>query len=268
MPAASLAGSDVRGTDFTGADLHDADLSRIRSGMSRKWIALLAAGSFVLSVVLGVVVGLCVRYLRAMYLSEDVRQRMTAMFVFAALLVFLIAGTWRGLRFATRNVLPVTAALAVAAGLISVFSGTGTGSGALFALVFVGIAAVMVTAAVLVRAVAGTTTELVFSLVAIVGGLAGGAAGGGLGATAVAICAMLMARRSAKLEHEYPTLARVTAAIASRGGTRFRNANLAGANLDHAQLVACDFRGANLQGARLDRATMRLCRFDTAVTTE
>jgi uncharacterized protein YjbI with pentapeptide repeats len=57
-------------------------------------------------------------------------------------------------------------------------------------------------------------------------------------------------------------LSRVIAAIASRGGTRFRGADLAGANLEHARLVACDFRGANLRGARLDRATVRLCRFD------
>jgi uncharacterized protein YjbI with pentapeptide repeats len=59
-------------------------------------------------------------------------------------------------------------------------------------------------------------------------------------------------------------LTRATAAIASRGGTRFRGANLAGARFDHARLVACDFRGANLHDARFDGATLRLCRFDPA----
>jgi hypothetical protein len=114
--------------------------------------------------------------------------------------------------------------------------------------------------------VAGTAGKLVFSIVAIAGGLAGGAAGGGLTATAVAIGAMLMARRSARLEAAYPRLTRIIAAIASRGGTRFCNANLAGANLAAARLVACDFRGANLGGARFDRSTLRLCRFDPGVT--
>jgi hypothetical protein len=234
--------------------------------MTRGWTALLVAASFVLSVGLGIAIGLCVRLLRALYTSGDVRLEMIALFVVASLLVFLVAGVWRGLRFAVRNVLPVTAALAIAAGVIGVISGAGTGSGALLALVFLVLAAVIVGLAVLARAVAGTTSQLFFALVAIAGGLAGGAAGGGLVAVAVAIGSMLMARRSAKLEADYPALARATAAIASHGGTRFRNANLAGANLDHAQLVACDFRGANLQGARIDRASTRLCRFDAVAS--
>jgi hypothetical protein len=265
LPSASLAGLDLRGADLTDADLHGADLSRIRSGMSRGWAALLVTGSLLLSIALGVLVGICVRALQSMYASDDVRQRFVALFVVASLLVFLAVGIWRGLRFATRNVLPVTAALAVAAGVIGVISGTGTGIGGLVVLVFLALAAVIVALSVLMRAVAGTTGKLVFSIVAIAGGLAGGTMGGGLTASVVAISAMLMARRSARLEAAYPVLARTTAAIASRGGTRFRNANLAGANLAEARLVACDFRGANLAGARFDGATLRLCRFDPGV---
>src|SRR5690606_11713252 len=150
--------------------------------------------------------------------------------------------------YAVRHVLPVTTALAFAAGLVAMISGAGTGSAALLGLVFIVLAAVLVGLSVLVRATAGTTSQLLFAVVAVAGGLAGGAAGGGITAAAVAIAAMLMARRSATLEPEYPLLARITAAIASRGGTRFRDANLTGANLDHARLVACDFRGANLTG--------------------
>ncbi len=266
LSSASLAGLDLRGVDLTGADLHGADLSRIRSGMSRLWAALLVTGSLVLSIVLGAVIGICARTLQSMYASDDERRRFVAMFVVAALLVFLAGGIWRGLGFASRNVLPVTAALAIAAGLIAVISGTGTGIGGLIALVFLALAAAIVVLSVLVRAVAGSVGKLVFSIVAIGGGLAGGATGGGLTAAAAAIGAMLMARRSARFEAAYPVLARTTSAIASRGGTRFRNANLAGANLTEAQLVACDFRGANLASARFDRATLRLCRFDPGVT--
>lgn len=262
LPATSLAGLDVRGTDFTGADLHGADLSRIRSGMSRGWAALLGIGSLVLSVAIGLVTGACARTLKAMYTSGDVRQQMIALFVEATLIVFLVAGIWKGLRYATDNVLPVTAALAVAAGVIGIVTGTGSGRGGLVALMFVALAAVIVAVAVFARAVAGASGKLVFAVVAISGGLAAGAVDGGVTATVVTVGAMLMARRSANLEAEYPLLARTTATIASRGGTRFRNANLAGANLEHARLVACDFRGANLTGARLDRASARLCRFD------
>jgi hypothetical protein len=60
---------------------------------------------------------------------------------------------------------------------------------------------------------------------------AGAAAGGGLEAGAIAIGAMLMAHRSAKLE-------------------------------------ACDFHGANLTDARFDHATMLTCRIDRSATLE
>jgi hypothetical protein len=107
-----------------------------------------------------------------------------------------------------------------------------------------------------------------FTLVALAGGLAGAFVGGGIAGTAIAIAAMLMARRSTKLEAEYPVLERTIAAIASRRGTRFRDANLAGANLADTRLVACDFRGANLTGTRFDHATMLACRMDRGVPQE
>ena len=266
LSSASLAGIDLRGVDLTGADLHGADLSRIRSGMSRYWAALLVTGSLLLSIALGAITGICAHALQSMYASDDVRRRFVAMFVVAALLVFLAGGIWRGVEFASRNVLPVTAALAIAAGQIAVISGTGTGIGGLIAMVFLALAAAIVVLSVVVRAIAGSVGKLVFSIVAIAGGLAGGAMGGGLTAAAAAIGAMLMARRSASLKAAFPVLARTITAIASPGGTRFRNANLAGANLTEAQLVACDFRGANLANTRFDRVTVRLCRFDPGVT--
>lgn len=262
LASVSLAGRDVRGADFTCADLRGADLSHVRTGMSHGWTALLVAGSLALSIGLGVVVGLCARFLYAMYAHDDTRFRLVVVFVIAALIAVLIAGIWKGLWFATRHVLPAAAGLAIAAGAIGAISGIGTGAGGMLALVFLALATVIVTLSVLVRATAGTAGGLYFTVVAIAGGLAGGAVGGGVIAAAVAIGAMLMARRSARIEAAFPLLSRVTAAVASRGGTRFRDADLAGANLEHARLVACDFRGANLRGARLDRQAARLCRFD------
>lgn len=233
--------------------------------MSRGWAALVSVGSLVLSLALGVLIGVCVRYLTELLTAGDPRHRMAALFVISSLLVFLVAGIWRGLRYATYNVLPVTAALAVAAGLSAVVSGSGSGIVAALTLVYVALAAVIVVFAVVVRAVAGTVGTLFFMVVAIGGALAAGVAGGGILGTAIAIAAMVMARRSAKLELQYPTLARLTTAIACRGGTRFRNADLRGANLEGARLDACDLRGANLSGTRLDHATMHLCRLDAAV---
>jgi uncharacterized protein YjbI with pentapeptide repeats len=52
-------------------------------------------------------------------------------------------------------------------------------------------------------------------------------------------------------------------AVASAGGTRFRDTDLRGANFEGARLRGSDFRGASLAGARFAGATgVRLCRFD------
>lgn len=262
MSTISLAGADLRGADFSGADLHDADLSNVRTGMTRTWSALVFVVSALFSLVLGVVVGLGAHLLRALFASTDPRLQMSAMFVGASLIVFVFAGIWRGLRAAAYQVLPVTAALAVASALIAVITRAGTGIAAALALVFLAVAAAVIGLCVLARATAGASGKVFFMLTSIAGALAAGEAGGGVGATIVAVSAMIMARRSEKREARYPMLARMTAAIACRGGTHFRNANLAGANLEHAHLVACDFRGANLDRVRLDGAELRLCCFD------
>jgi hypothetical protein len=262
LPSAVLAGSDLRGTDFTGADLRNADLSRIRAGMSRGWTALVVLGSLVFSVGIGVIAGISTHHLRALHASGDLRLRLAGWFVTAMLVAFLLVGIAKGLRYALRTVLPVGAALAVIVGVVMVVAGLGTGSGALLALLFLAFVALVVALSVLGRAIAGTAGRVFFTLVALTGGLAAAAAGGGLGAAAIAIAAMLMAHRSAKLEAEYPLLKGTIAAIASRGGTCFRNANLAGASLADASLIACDFRGAILTGARFDGATMHACRVD------
>lgn len=260
---ASISASDLRGVDFSGADLHGADLSRARLGMSHGWTALVVLAALALSLAVGALAGVAGRFLHELIASDDVRHRIVGIFVAVSLLVFLVAGIWKGLRLATRVILPLIAAVCIAVGLIIVISGAGTGAGALAAVAFVLLAAAIVTVSVLARAAAGITGALFFAVVAISGALIGRALGGGLAAFAVAIGAMLMARRSAKT-HAFPILARWSTALACRGGTRFRDADLSGAHFDGARVVASDFRGARLEGASFEGAEIRLCRFDQA----
>jgi hypothetical protein len=267
LHAAVLAGLDLRGTDFTGADLHDADLSHVRTGMSRGWTALVVGAALVLSIGIGLIGGLCTHYLRELHSSDELRLRIAAWFVTAMLLVFIIVGIAKGLRYAGRTVLPVAALLAVIVAVIVVVAGLGTSSGALLAVVSIAFVVLLIVLSVLARAIAGTAGRAYFTFIALAGGLAGAAIGGGLGAGAIAIGAMLMAHRSAKLEEGYPLLERTIATIVSRGGTRFRNANLAGANLAGTRLVACDLRGADLTGTHVDHAAMLACRVDGSAPT-
>jgi hypothetical protein len=262
MPLASLSGADLRGADLSGADLRGADLSRIRAGMSRPWTALVVVGSLVLSVAIGAFSGIAGRLLHQLIASGDPRRRIVGLFVAAVVVVLLVIGVWKGLRFATRNVLPAAAALAVAAGTIAILRGAGTGAGALAVLAFLLLIAAIIGLSVLARVLAGAAGGILFTIVAVAGALAGRALDGGLVAAAIAIGAMLMARRSRTRKDEFPLAARVTEAIVCRGGTRLRGADLTGASLSAAHLVACDFRGARLAGARFDGADLRLCRFD------
>jgi len=262
LPLASFAGSDLRGVDFSGANLCAADLSRVRTGMSRSWTALVGAGSLALSIAVGALSGIAGNFLHGLLASDDLRQRGVGVFVAVGLFVYLAVGMWKGLLMATRTVLPVVAALAVSSGVVAVVSGVGTGIGALAILAFTLLAVAIVLLSVFARAVAGTAGVLFFAVVAISGALTGRALGGGIAALAVAIGAMIMARRSARREDAFPLMARISTAIACRGGTCFRHADLSGALFQGALLVACDFRGAQLAGARFVDARIKLCRFD------
>ena len=261
LPLASLAGSDLRGADFSGADLRGADFSRVRAGMSRWWTAVLVFASLILSIGVGALSGIAGNFLHELATSDDLRRRALGVFVAGGLLVYLLVGIWKGLRVATGNVLPVMAALAVAAGIVGAVGGTGSLVGALAVVAFVFLSAASVVLSVLARAVAGTAGVWLFALVALSGAVTGRAPGGGLAALAVAIGAMLMARRAAIMQDDFPRMARISTALACRHGTRFRDADLTGACFEGAVLVACDFRGAELAGARFAGARIRLCRF-------
>jgi len=218
--------------------------------------------SLALSIGIGAISGIAGNVLHALIASDDPRRRVIGVFIAVALLVYLVVGIWKGLRFATVTVLPIAAALSVVVGMAVIVRGVGTGAGSLAVLAFMLLAAGIVALSVLARAVAGTAGAVFFLIVAVSGALTGRALGGGLAALAVAIGAMLMARRSAKRQDEFPLMTRISTALACRGGTRFRDSNLSGALFEGASLLACDFRGAELTGARFAGARLRLCRLD------
>ena len=265
LPLTSLARADLRGADFTRADLRGADLTGVRSGMSRGWTALVVLASLALSIGIGAMSGIAGNLLHQLIASDDGRRRAIGVVVAIALLAYLVVGMWRGLRFATVTVLPVVAGLAVVVAMAVIVRGVGTGVGALAIIAFMLLAAAIVVLSVLARAVAGTTSAVFFVIVAMSGALTGRALGGGLTALAVAVGAMVMARRSAKEQDDFPLMTRISTAIACRGGTRFRSSSLTGAHFEGASLVACDFRGAELAGAGFAGARVRLCRFDERV---
>lgn len=259
----SFAGADLRGVSFEGASLAGANLSGAQTGMRTRWKLVLVGVALLVSIALGVATGLGTKSLRSLLESGEPRKVSLALNAFAALLVLIVAGIWKGGDFALRNVLPVIAAMVVAAALIAIVTGVGSGAGAVAVLGVVLLGLAVVGLGAIVRAVAGTVATATFAVVAIAGGLAGGFVGGGLAAVIIAVSAMLIGRRTLRATAKYPRMSRWCVEIACKRGTRFRDADLSGADFSRADLTACDFRGANLRGARIeDAAQMRMCLFD------
>src|SRR5690606_32634863 len=97
---------------FDGADLHGADLRGARTGMSRRWEALVVGTSLLLSIGCGVAAGYAGRTIARLIGSSDPRLESAGSFVALALVVFLIVAVVGGLRLAARRILPVLAAIA------------------------------------------------------------------------------------------------------------------------------------------------------------
>lgn len=99
--------------------------------MSRGWTALVVLGSVALSVSVGALAGLSGRLLHDLIAAEDQRRRALGAATAALALLFVVAGVWKGVRWATRAVLPIEVLLAVAVGIAARLSRTGPGTACL-----------------------------------------------------------------------------------------------------------------------------------------
>ncbi len=253
--------ADLRGASFRGANLRGADFREARAGVSGGRRAVIVALAFAFSIAIGVAAGRAGEYLHDLIRGDSDRRRLLGAILAIELLVFIAVSVWKGLRVAVRYVLPRVVAIAIVAFVVALLTGAGTGKGALALLAFAVLTAAIVALGSLARAVAGTTSTLLFAVVAISGALSSSLTGGGVAATVIAVGSMLIGRRA--LEGREPgQLGRLSAILASRGGTSFRGADLSGATFESARLESTDFRGARLDGARLDRAQARSCVFD------
>lgn len=263
LQGASFASADLRGASFRDADLRGADLRGARTGLARRGKLVLVLFGLVLSIAAGVAAGLGGRLIQALVASDRLRMRVTGIAMAIELCVFLVAGVWRGLRFAVGHVLPVVGVLAVAVALLAMVTGMGPGGGAMGLLAFALLNTAVVALGAFARLVAGNAGRAMFVLVAVIGALTGRALGGEIASLVIAVAMMGMARRASGRPELYPTMSRLGLAVASSRGTRFRGAKLGAARLDGVRFELSDFRGADFTGARLDGATFDRCTFDS-----
>ena len=113
------------------------------------------------------------------------------------------------------------------------------------------------------RALAGPAGSIGFVIAALTGAVVSTMLGGGALGTIVALGAVVLGQLSLRKKEGFDAVNRAVVAFSSRGGTRFRGADLRGARFDDAELRACDFRGAKLDEGATERAkTIKLCIFD------
>lgn len=256
---------DLRGTDLSRADLSSADLRGARPGLTRRWSWVLVPSALLVSLGCGVAAAYAAHVLARAFGSEVLVTRAMGVFVAVALALFLAVAVLRGLRLATLRVLPAEMILIAVLGLVAIATGAGTGHLALLGLAFLLVAGLIVVFAIAARALGGTAGKAAFTLVALSGAALGAALGGGLVATLIAIAALLAAQRALHGAEGFPLLERTLAHIAAHGGTNLREADLRGARLDGARLLATDLRGAKLEPTQLEAADVRLCLVDRAL---
>jgi uncharacterized protein YjbI with pentapeptide repeats len=258
---ADLRNMDLRGLDLSSANLRGADLRHARTGIRPGWGAVLSASSLLASLVIGVLSGYVGQLLEHMVFSRVDAERVLGLLLASALILFVLASAWKGLRTGATWVLLPVAAVSLMSGILSTLTG-GTGEGGFRVCAIALAMGALLALGALARTTAGTVRHFLFVVAALSGAWAGKAVGGGLAAAALAIGAMLVGRRALHNAALSPALTRFSVRLACLGGTSFRGADLTNASLSSAELKCCDFRGATLAGVNLEGTRVQLCAFD------
>ena len=244
---ASFINADLRGADFSGSNLAGANLSKVKTGITPLNIFLIFLMTLVTSALSGYIAMLAGRTIQIMLASNDNKIRMAAILTLVIIVSFIIFAIMRGVGNAFRKLILPTSLLAVAIGSIAYLFGLGTGMGMLYLVLCLFLVVLMFIVGTIARAAAGSlSTDLIFLIVAMGGGMFGKSLGGGLGTVIMAISCAIISKKALKGAKGFESLQKIASYITMRYGTSFRQSNLTEADFSESKIKNADFTYADV----------------------
>jgi len=268
LSSASFSGSDLRGADLSGSNLMGASLTNVRTGITPMNVVLIFIFALAVSLLSGYVAAEVGHIIRQMLIDTQQKVRVAGIITIVLLVLFLIYFLWKGGNNAIRNLIIPTIIAAIAMGVIAKISGLGTGKGMLYLVFATIMATVMVYVGTISRAAAGSLSNILFTIVALAGGMFGKSIAGGIGPVIFAVFCALISKKALSGAKGFDALRKVAFYVTTKFGTSFRHANLTNADFSHSRIHNADFTGAAIANVNWGDAKRINCKIDDAIITD
>jgi uncharacterized protein YjbI with pentapeptide repeats len=259
LSSASLSDSDLRGANFSNTDLTGADLSKARTGITRTHALLIFLVALVISAASGYVAMLAGRTIQGFFASKEANLRAAGYTSVSVLFLFIGLSWWKGVGHAIRNLIIPATAISLFIAIVARISGLGTGKGMLFLVLFYMLLALMFIVGTVARTAAGSLSNVLFIIVALVGGIFGKSVGGDIAAFIMAMSCAMISKRALSGAKGFDSLRKVASYITRKYGTSFRNSKLSQTNFSHSKIRNCDFSNCDISTVDWNEATLTNC---------
>ncbi len=265
---ANFSGSDLRGADFSGANLTGANLANVRTGITPLTIVLIFVVALAISLFSGYVSAQLGKVIKAMINDPEQKIRMVGFITIGIMVLFLIYTLWKGGHDAIKNlIIPVIIVTLVLVVIVKI-SGLGTGSALLYQGLVLILLVIMIIIGTIARAAAGNLSNVLFTIVALSGGMFGQSLASWYGPLILATTCMFISKRALSGAKGFEGLRKVAFFITTRFGTSFRNAKLVNTDFSHSRLHNADFTGADLVYVNWGDAKRFNCKEDNIIITD
>lgn len=254
LQGADFSGSDLRGADFSGADLSNADLSNTITGLSQPAFVGVFVFSLIISLLSGYVAMLTGATNQILLYSHEENYRLAGYITTGLFLLFVLLAVWKGGGFTLKIVFSVILLIMIL-GAVFRLTGLGTGLASFYSAMALILLVLMFFVGTLARASAGTlSSNIIFLIVALGGGMFGKSMGGGIGTVAMALACAIISKRALSGAKGFELLRTVSLTMSTYLGTSFKSANLTNANFSNSTVRNTNFTNANLDGVKWDNA--------------
>lgn len=250
---------DLRGTDFSGANLTEAQFKNVKTGIPpfvALWIFTVA---LMLSLLSGYIAALAGNTIQTMLVASEDHIRAAGIISGVMTLLFIALSFYKGVGKTFAMLIVPTVLFSAVLGVISYSVGVGNGLAMLYLVTALLLVTLMFVVGTVARAVAGSTSNILFLIVAISGGIFGRTLGGGIGTIVMAIACMQISKKALKGAKGFESLRSVGFYFARKFGTSFRGARMIAVIFSDSHLKSTDFSKADITLIRLCNSKKTNC---------